>query len=188
MKYIICLIAVLSSQDIGANSGVETTGSVGTVTINGEIYNQVSLRPEIPIGNLGLGLDLYLYFNDAGMYWESWDFTSGVSTYQTIIDKIYYLRWGRPGDNLYFLAGALPSVTLGQGILINNYSNIMAYPQVRQVGFNLQANISEIEICFSSITPPDEYWNGDCVFGLGVCSELSKVISLFTFATTWWGT
>ena len=58
MKYIICLIVILSGQTVDANSSVETTGSVGTVTINGEVYNQVSLRPEIPIGNLGLGLDL----------------------------------------------------------------------------------------------------------------------------------
>ena len=123
-----------------------TTGSIGTVTINGEVYNQLSLRPEIPIGKLGLGLDVYLYFNDKGMYWESWDFASGGAAYRTIIDKIYYLRWGQPGENLYFKAGALPSVTLGQGILVNNYSNIMEYPQVRQIGLDFKAKIAGVGI------------------------------------------
>ena len=73
---------------ISENSGV--TGSIGTVTINGEVYNQLSLRPVIPIGKLDIGLDLYLYFNDEGMYWESWDFSNGETSYRTIIDKIYY--------------------------------------------------------------------------------------------------
>ncbi|MBT5956732.1 MAG: hypothetical protein HOG97_08245 [Candidatus Marinimicrobia bacterium] len=54
------------------------------------------------------------------------------------MDKIYYLRWGKPGDNLYFKVGALPNATLGQGILVNNYSNIMEYPQVRRVGLDFK--------------------------------------------------
>ena len=152
MKYIIILlISTLYSQDLNSDPFSEssgTTGSVGTVTINDEVYNQISLRPEIPIGKLGVGLDLYLYFNDDGLYWESWDFSSGAAAYRTIVDKIFYLRWGQPGDNLYFRAGALPSVTLGHGILVNNYSNIMEYPQVRQIGLNLQANISAMKIEF----------------------------------------
>ena len=129
---------------ISENSGV--TGCIGTVTINGEVYNQLSLRPVIPIGKLDIGLDLYLYFNDEGMYWESWDFSNGETSYRTIIDKIYYLQWGQPEDNLYGIVGALPSVTLGQGILINNYSNLMEYPQVRQVGLNLKAKVAGVRL------------------------------------------
>ena len=153
------LVFSLFAQD-AANSPekIGATGSIGTVTLNGQVYNQLSIRPEIPIGKLGVGLDIYLYFNDEGMYWDSWDFSSGGSAYKTIIDKIYYLRWGQPGDNLYFMGGALPSVTLGQGILVNNYANIMEYPQVRQVGLNLQAKVAGfgIELIhsnFKSATP-----------------------------------
>ena len=122
MKYLTCLLTLglFAQEDASV-----TTGSIGTVTINGQIYNQLSLRPEIPFGKLGVGLDIYLYFNDEGLYWESWDFSSGGDAYRTIIDKIYYLRWGLPGDKLYIMAGALPSVTLGQGILVNDYSNII---------------------------------------------------------------
>ena len=150
MRYILLfLVCTLFAQDSG-NSNLSkksgTTGSIGTVTINGQVYNQLSLRPEIPIGKLGVGLDIYLYFNDEGLYWESWNFSSGGAAYRTIIDKIYYLRWGQPEDNLYFIAGALPSVTLGQGILVYNYANIMEYPQVRQIGLNLQAKVAGIGI------------------------------------------
>ena len=176
------LVFSLFAQDAAnapAKSG--TTGSIGTVTINGEVYNQLSLRPEIPIGKLGLGLDVYLYFNDKGMYWESWDFSSGGAAYRTIIDKIYYLRWGQPGENLYFKAGALPSVTLGQGILVNNYSNIMEYPQVRQIGFDFKAKIAGVGIelihsNFKEVSPG--------VIGmrssLGILPKLSAGISYVT--------
>ena len=160
MRFIPLLLvfSLFAQDDVGAPPKSGTTGSIGTVTLNGQVYNQLSIRPEIPIGKLGVGLDIYLYFNDEGMYWDSWDFSSGGSAYKTIIDKIYYLRWGQPGDNLYFMAGALPSVTLGQGILVNNYANIMEYPQVRQVGLNLQAKVAGfgIELIhsnFKSATP-----------------------------------
>ena len=96
MIYVIILISILSSQDVNTDTFSEsnrTIGSVGTVTINGQVYNQLSLRPEIPIGKLGIGLDISLYFNDDGMYWRSWDFTSVPALYNTILDKIYYLRY-----------------------------------------------------------------------------------------------
>jgi len=160
MRFIPLLLvfSLFAQDDVGAPAKSGTTGSIGTVTLNGQVYNQLSIRPEIPIGKLGVGLDIYLYFNDEGMYWDSWEFSSGGSAYKTIIDKIYYLRWGQPGDNLYFMAGALHLVTLGQGILVNNYANIMEYPQVRQVGLNLQAKVAGfgIELVhsnFKSSTP-----------------------------------
>ena len=36
------------------------TGSFGTVSIDGETYNQISLRPEFNIGKWGVGFDFYL--------------------------------------------------------------------------------------------------------------------------------
>ncbi len=185
MRYIPLFLAITLFAQEGDNSGTSekssTSGSIGTVTINGEVYNQLSLRPEIPIGKLALGLDVYLYFNDKGMYWETWDFSSGGAAYRTIIDKIYYLRWGQPGENLYFKAGALPSVTLGQGILVNNYSNIMEYPQVRQIGFDFKAKIAGVGIelihsNFKEVSPG--------VIGmrssLGILPKLSAGISYVT--------
>jgi len=153
IPFLLLIFSIFAQDDAGTPAKSGTTGSIGTVILNGQIYNQLSIRPEIPIGKLGVGLDIYLYFNDEGMYRDSWDFSSGGSVYKTIIDKIYYLRWGQPGDKLYFIAGALPSVTLGQGILVNNYSNIMEYPQVRQVGLNLQAKVAGfgIELIHSNL-------------------------------------
>ena len=131
---IFILLTVVFTQE---KKEASTSASMGSVTMDGKIYNQVAIRPEIPIGKMGVGLDLYVYFNDEGIYPGNWDF-SGDNAFSTLVDKIYYLRWGKPGDNLYFKVGALPSATLGQGILVNNYSNIMEYPQVRRVGLDFK--------------------------------------------------
>ena len=51
------------------------TGSFGSVTINNQVYNQFSLRPELAFGKIGLGLDLYFYFDqDGNLYEENWNF------------------------------------------------------------------------------------------------------------------
>ncbi len=102
---------------------------IGSVTIDGEIYNQISLRPEVRFGKLGIGLDLYFYFDEDGnIRKEDWD------EFSDYLDKIYYLRWGRQGDPFFARAGALNHVTLGYGILMSGYSNAIEYPQVRNIG------------------------------------------------------
>ena len=70
---------------------MSVSGSFGSVTIDNEVYNQIALRPEIPIGNLGIGLDLYFYINGEGKFYkENWDFSSAKAGYRTLMDKIYY--------------------------------------------------------------------------------------------------
>ena len=69
MRYLLIIMSLkLFAQNIdGDIMKNSTTGSIGTVTINNQIYNQFSIRPEIPIGKLGIAFDLYIYFNDNGI-------------------------------------------------------------------------------------------------------------------------
>ena len=123
------------------------TGSFGSVTINNQVYNQFSLRPELAFGKIGLGLDLYFYFDqDGNLYEDNWNFSSTKDAYKTLVDKIYYLRWGLPYDNLYFRIGSLPSITLGNGSLVNNYSNVMDYPRIRRTGFNFKYKFQNLRL------------------------------------------
>jgi len=125
------------------------TGSFGSVTINNQVYNHFSVRPEIAFGKFGLGLDIYFYFDDDGeLYDKNWDFSSGKAAYKTLVDKIYYLRWGLPYDDAYFRIGALPNITLGNGSLIKGYSNVMDYPRVRRAGFNFKYKFSNFRLQF----------------------------------------
>ena len=114
------------------------TGSFGTVSINGETYNQISLRPEFNLGKWGLGFDFYLYIDgDGNIYEDSWNFSTVKKGYQTLIDKLKYIRYGYPGDQFYFKVGTLSGISLGHGILVEEYSNMMRYPEIRKVGFQL---------------------------------------------------
>ena len=40
--------------------------ALGAVTIDGQLYNQIALRPDISIGKLGVGLDIVLYMDENG--------------------------------------------------------------------------------------------------------------------------
>ena len=142
MTIIVIFLGFLFTQDIDP----VYTGSFGSVTINNQVYNQFSLRPELVFRKFGLGLDLYFYFDqDGNLYDENWNFSSSKDVYKTLVDKIYYLRWGVPDDDLYFRVGALPQITLGNGSLVNGYSNVMDYPRVRRTGLNFKYTFSNFK-------------------------------------------
>lgn len=104
---------------------------LGSVTIDGKIYNQIALRPEFRFGKLGVRLDVALYLDEQGnIRKEEWD------EFSDYLDKIYYVCWGEKGDPLFVKAGAFDNLTLGYGILVSGYSNTTEYPQVRKVGIH----------------------------------------------------
>ena len=39
---------------------------IGSATLDGVLYNQLALRPEINIWKIGIGLDLILYIDNEG--------------------------------------------------------------------------------------------------------------------------
>lgn len=107
---------------------------IGAVTIDGQIYNQLALRPDLKFGKLGLGLDLVFYLDsDGNLRKDDWDVVNNPSA---ILDKIFYVSWAQKGDPFWIRVGSLPSVTLGYGGLLNGYSNMVEYPTVRQLGVN----------------------------------------------------
>ena len=111
-----------------------------------KIYNQISFRPEITYNKLGVGLDVNIYIDANGeLYSKNWMFSNFDTSLETIMDKIYYLRWGNRNDNFYFRAGSLPSITLGYGALVDRYSNSLEYPQVKKIGLNLIAGNDKIK-------------------------------------------
>jgi hypothetical protein len=146
MGSIVAFASSVSAQDesqptpdpasMGASMGV------GAVTIDGQTWTQIALRPEFPFGKLGVALDLVLYFDENGdIRKEDWD--EG----RDLLDKIYYLRWGHPGDPVYLRAGALDNVTLGYGMLVRHYANTLHYPAKRRLGgeFDLRLGRPQVQ-------------------------------------------
>ncbi len=112
---------------------------LGSVTIDGVLYNQLALRPEMKFGKLGIGLDLVVYIDSEGnIRKEEWDDVTDI------VDKFLYIRWAEKKDPYWFKLGALDGVTLGYGGLLNRYSNMMEFPSIRKVGFNAGVNIARI--------------------------------------------
>ncbi len=128
--------------DIDINSENKSLqGAFGAVTIDGKIWNQIALRPILPFGKLAVAFDMVLYIDqDGNIHDDGWDFSSGEKVKNTLIDKIYYIRYGNRWDKNYFRIGALDNISMGYGILINNYSNTLLYPQVRKVGMEFKTN------------------------------------------------
>ncbi|HEY3294437.1 MAG TPA: hypothetical protein VGL38_03270 [bacterium] len=120
----------------GSDSQVRWNGTLGMVIMNGKVYQQFGLRPDIPFGKFGVGLDLTFRFDaDGNFKKDEWN------TGRAYVEKIYYVRYGQPGDPFYARAGALDNVTLGYGMIMRRYSNTIQYPEVKRIGFYTEGGV-----------------------------------------------
>jgi len=107
-------------------------GGVGSVMLDDNTYTQIRLMPELAFGKFGLGLDIDLMIDSNGdIRKEDWD------DFEDYVNKIYYLRYGQRGDSFYGKLGGFKSYTLGHGLVMKDYSNMLRYPSVRQIGVQL---------------------------------------------------
>lgn len=98
-------------------------------------YQQIGFRPHMEIGRFGLGLDLGLNYRFTGgdgsefeVREEDWIPSGEVSFLELYLPKIEYLRYGRKGDSLYAQFGSLSNTSLGNGFIMENYTNRLFRP------------------------------------------------------------
>ena len=98
----------------------------GMTFIDGDAYVQVQLQPDIPLGKIGIGLDLVFLYNPyadstepqiLAEDGESWDSPS------TWLRLIRYIRYGQPYDPFHLRFGELDYLTIGHGSIMSGYSN-----------------------------------------------------------------
>ncbi len=120
-------------QTGGEESMYNGTAVIGGVTIDGKNYQQIGMRLDIPIGKLGIGVDIQLLIDQEGnIRKEDWD------EFSDYIDKIYYIRWGRKRrDPFYVKAGGLDYTYLGYNIIVDGYSNMVEYPAYKRLGMEM---------------------------------------------------
>ncbi|NOZ75277.1 MAG: hypothetical protein GXO90_07840 [FCB group bacterium] len=148
---------------------------IGSVTIDGVIYNQLAFRPEFKFGKLGVGLDLVIYIdNEGNIRTDEWDFKQNPGQ---ILDKVLYVRWGQKGDPFWAKWGALENVTLGYGGLVSGYSNMMEFPTIRRIGVNTGIQMKNIgaELFFANIK---DFSRGGTLMGLRGTYRVSKSFPL----------
>lgn len=126
--------AVDYSSGVAVQSNARATAGivVGAVTADGKNYQQVGIRADIPIGKLGIGLDVQLLLDEDGQVRdEDWNDT------EDYFNILYYLRWDRKGAPFYAKIGALDYSYLGYSNIVNGYSNAVEYPDYKRIGMEM---------------------------------------------------
>jgi len=144
-KQLACALLLLVCPALAQNYPLAPSyiGSMGSVTVGQEQFYRMSFRPDVPIGKWGVALDLELFIEGNGnISTRGWEFGSGTETFDSLLRKIYYVRYGRSDDPVFFKIGALDRVTLGYGLIMADYRNTLQYPGVKKTG--LQFRLEEI--------------------------------------------
>ena len=115
--------------------------SVGMATVNGEPWTRLALGVDVPIWRFGVFLDLELFINaDSELSDKGWNFKDDPA--DAIFRKIRYIRYGRETDPLFVKFGGLSNVTLGYGIIMDRFTNMLHYPSQKLLG--LQFNLNDV--------------------------------------------
>ena len=148
---------------------------IGSATIDGTLYNQLALRPEINIAGVGIGLDLVVYMdNEGNVRQDEWDLKNDPDQ---LYDKILYVRYGEKTSPAWVKYGSIENMTLGQGGLMQGYSNMMEFPSVRRVGINTGFNIGPFggELFLSNIK---DFSRGGTIMGLRAQYKVSDSLPI----------
>jgi len=120
-----------------SSSGSDTTGvtgglMTGAVTINGKNYQRLGIRTDVPLGKLGFGVDIELLMDSEGQIrkadWDEWT---------DYLDKIYYVRYGYRNSPFYMKFGGMDYSYIGYRNIIDGYSNMIEYPDVKRYGLEM---------------------------------------------------
>jgi hypothetical protein len=122
----------LEAEGSSSSGPFNMGGGVGSVMLGEETYTQIRLMPELTFGKFGLGLDIDLMIDSNGdVRTEDWD------SFEDYVNKVYDLRYGERGDAFYGRLGGFKSYTLGHGLVMKDYSNMLRYPEYKQIGIQL---------------------------------------------------
>ena len=112
-----------------------TSASIGSVTVQDRQLYRLALRPQFPLGRAAVVLDLELFLGEDGSVQSlGWSFATPAETFDSLLRKIYYVRYGKPRDPAFVRAGALDRVTLGYGLIMDRYRNTLEYPGIKRTG------------------------------------------------------
>lgn len=152
--------------------------SMGSVSVEQEQLYRLSFRPDFPMGRLGIGLDLELFVERNGdLGSRGWEASSSTQTLDSILRKIYYVRYGRPNDAVYVKIGALNDVTLGYGLIMDSYRNTLHYPGIKKTGLQFRiANFVGTNIGLEgAINNLQDFQEGGALIGLRAFGYVANI-------------
>ena len=98
----------------------------GLTFIGSDAYVRLQLQPDIPLGEVGMGLDLVLLYNPYAEGSDPQILLEDAETWEspsTWLRLIRYVRYGQPNDPFHLRFGALDYLTIGHGSIMSGYSN-----------------------------------------------------------------
>jgi len=112
---------------------------LGMVTVNGDRWSRADLGIEFAIWKFGFFLDFELFLDDN---WKlsnkSWDFKDNPA--EAVLRKIRYVRYGQENEPLFVKFGGLDNVTLGYGMIVDGFTNMLRFPDEKLLGLQLYVN------------------------------------------------
>jgi len=113
--------------------------SAGTATVDNKQWTRVAVGVDVPIWKFGVFFDVELFIDDKGKFSDKgWNFND--DWLDAISRKIRYIRFGHENDPLFIKVGGLSNVTLGYGFLMDRFTNMLHYPDDKQLGFQFYLN------------------------------------------------
>ena len=168
-------------QDSRYESGSGHSASVGSVTVQDRQLYRLALRPQLPLGRAAVVLDLELFIGDDGSFQSmGWSFGTPAETFDSLLRKIYYIRYGKARDPAFVRIGALDRVTFGYGLIMDRYRNTLEYPGTKRTGavfhfdrlagnrFGLQGMVNNVQ----------DFQQGGAVLGLRLFTYAAERIEL----------
>ena len=181
---VLLLLAPVASSAQPSVSMYGYSLSMGSVTVDQEQLYRLSFRPDLPLGRLGIGLDVELFVERNGdLGRRGWQAGSSTQTLDSVLRKIYYVRYGRPNDAVYVKIGALDDATLGYGLIMDSYRNTLHYPGIKKTGLQLRiANLVGTNIGLEGvINNLQDFQEGGALIGLRAFGYIADIELGVTF-------
>jgi hypothetical protein len=137
------------SGGVTLGSDVLLTGALDSAGhVTPETWTRLAFQPDLSFGKIGLGFDLTVHFmlyRDAStaleLYPGDWvpNYNgNGKSFLDVYLPKFLYIRYGLKGEDPFFAKlGSINDLSLGDGFVMSNYSNMRFMPEQRLFGLDL---------------------------------------------------
>jgi hypothetical protein len=139
-----------AKSGFGFGGGIALGSDVILSGENGEAqtWTKLAFQPDLSFGKIGLGLDLTLHFQlypnkdtDFAVYGGDWipNFNNnGKNFFDVYLPKFLYVRYGVKGsDPLFAKLGSIRDLSLGNGFIMSDYSNMHFLPEQRIFGLDV---------------------------------------------------
>lgn len=152
LLFVSSLIFSQNMSSVTSLSPNTVEGGLGITYIDGAPYTTLSICPDLSLGKIGVGLNIELLFDNQN------SFKFRDTGWDNPLRMIRYLRYGQKYDRFYGRIGSLDAATLGNGMIMWNYSNMANY-DLRKVGLALDVdfNLVGFESMISNLNRSEIY-------------------------------